>query len=393
MPPYQTPGVFIEEQDTGAHPILAVGTSTAGFVGTAPIGDYGKGEAIPVDNWSQFYKLFVGDKGKTTDLANAVNGFFLNGGSRCYIANIAADEAVSVGLAALNLIDEIAIVAAPGRCDQQSYNALIDACELLKDRVAILDGPAIVDDAEQLTRVGIDDGGSGGGGGGKTPKPPKPGLKPKQTSYAACYAPHLKVADAIDPSVIVTAPPSGHMAGIWASTDSTRGVHKAPANVSVRGAIGLTKIFSSAEQGPLNDAGVNIIRFFTREGIRVWGARTLDPTGNWKYLNVRRLFTMIEESIAISTRWVIFEPNDRPLWNDIKRDIGNFLRVLHSQGALAGDRPEQAFFVKCDRETNPPEIIDLGQVVVVVGIAPVKPAEFLIIRIGQSQAGTSVETA
>jgi phage tail sheath protein FI len=102
---------------------------------------------------------------------------------------------------------------------------------------------------------------------------------------------------------------------------------------------------------------------------------------------------MIEESIGISTRWVIFEPNDKPLWNDIKRDIGNFLRVLHSQGALAGDRPEQAFFVKCDRETNPPEIIDLGQVVVVVGIAPVKPAEFLIIRIGQSQGGTSVETA
>jgi hypothetical protein len=212
--------------------------------------------------------------------------------------------------------------------------------------------------------------------------------------YGAFYFPWLRVADAIDPKVIVSAPPSGHMAGLWAQTDSTRGVHKAPANLPIRGAIGLTKIVSRAEHDGLNKYGVNVIRFFSREGIRVWGARTLaGEDSNWKYLNVRRLFAMIEESIAISTRWVIFEPNDTPLWNDLKRDIGNFLRVIHSQGALAGDRPEQAFFVKCDRETNPPEIVDLGQVVVVVGIAPVKPAEFLIIRIGQSAAGTTVETA
>ena len=141
MPPYQTPGVFVEEQDTGAHPILAVGTSTAGFVGTAPIGDVGKGEAIPVDNWGQFYKMFVGEKGKSTDLANAVQGFFANGGSRCYIANIPDGEPISTGLEALNLIDEIAIIAAPGRIDQQSYTALLDAAETMKDRVAILDGP------------------------------------------------------------------------------------------------------------------------------------------------------------------------------------------------------------------------------------------------------------
>jgi hypothetical protein len=164
--------------------------------------------------------------------------------------------------------------------------------------------------------------------------------------------------------------------------------------MAIKGAGGLTKYVSRAEHDVLNPAGINVIRFFSREGIRVWGARTVAPSAsNWKYLNVRRLFAMIEESIAISTRWVIFEPNDRPLWNDLKRDISAFLTVLHSQGALAGDRPEQAFFVKCDRETNPPEIVDLGQVVVVIGIAPVKPAEFLIIRIGQSAAGTTVETA
>ena len=393
MPPYLSPGVFIEEQDTGARPIEAVGTSTAGFVGTAPIAAAGRGEAIPVDNWGQFYKLFVGDKGKTTDLANAVQGFFANGGSRCYIANVGADDPIAPGLEALNLIDEIAIIAAPGRTDQQSYAALLDAAETMKDRVAILDGPPTVDDIEQLTRAGMVDSGGDGAGGGKKQKS---GLRPRisDKGYGAFYFPWLRVADALDPKVIVSAPPSGHMAGLWAQTDATRGVHKAPANMAVRGALGLTKIVSRAEHDGLNKFGVNVIRYFSREGIRVWGARTLaGEDSNWKYLNVRRLFAMIEESIAISTRWVIFEPNDKPLWNDLKRDIGNFLRVIHSQGALAGEKPEQAFFVKCDAETNPPEIVDLGQVVVVIGIAPVKPAEFLIIRIGQSAAGTTVETA
>jgi phage tail sheath protein FI len=400
MPAYLSPGVFVEEQDTGTRPIEAVGTSTAGFVGTAPIADAGKGDAVAVDNWGQFARIFVGDSTKSTDLANAVQGFFANGGSRCYIANIGPNDPIAPGLEALNLIDEIAILAAPGRTDQQSYSALLDAAETMKDRVAILDGPATVDDVEQLTRVGmVDDGGSAGGdnAGGKSKQPQqKPGLRPRVSDkgYGAFYFPWIRVADAVDPKQIVSAPPSGHMAGLWAQTDATRGVHKAPANLPIRGAVGLTKIVSRAEHDVLNDQGVNVIRFFSREGILVWGARTLaDGASNWKYLNVRRLFAMIEESIAISTRWVIFEPNDRPLWNDLKRDISNFLRVIHSQGALAGERPEDAFFVKCDAETNPPETVDLGQVIVVVGLAPVKPAEFLIIRIGQSAAGTTVETA
>ena len=390
MPPYLSPGVFIEEQDTGARPIEAVGTSTAGFVGTAPIAGAGKGETLPVDNWTQFRNLFVGDKGKSTDLTSAVRGFFDNGGSRCYVANIGTDDAVSTGLEALDLIDEIAIIAAPGRTDQQSYNALLDDCQRMQDRVAILDGPPTVDDVEQLTRAGTAGGGDTGGG-----KKQKPGMRPRNSDkgYGAFYFPWLRITDPFNPTALISAPPSGHMAGLYAQTDATRGVHKAPANMAIAGVSGLTKYVSRAEHDVLNPAGVNVIRFFTREGIRVWGARTLAPSAsNWKYLNVRRLFTMIEESIAISTRWVIFEPNDQPLWNDLKANISNFLRVLHSQGALAGDKPEQAFFVKCDRETNPPEIVDLGQVVVVIGIAPVKPAEFLIIRIGQSQAGTTVET-
>ena len=397
MAAYLSPGVYVEEVDSGARPIEAVGTSTAGFVGTAPNPEARPGEAVPIDNWAQFQRLFVREKDETTDLANAVYGFFLNGGSRCYVANIAAGAAIGGkggGLDALNLIDEIAIIAAPGRTDQASYAALLDAAETMKDRVAILDGPATVEDVEQLTRAGMVDAGGDTAGAAK-PKT-KGGLRPRNSDggYGAFYFPWLRTLDAIDPSKVVSAPPSGHIAGLFAQTDAARGVHKAPANLSIRGALGLTRIVSRAEHDVLNPAGVNVIRFFSREGIRVWGARTVAPSAsNWRYLNVRRLFAMIEESIAINTRWVIFEPNDKPLWNDIKRDIGNFLRLLHSQGALAGERPEQAFFVKCDAETNPPEVVDAGQVVVVIGIAPVKPAEFLVIRIGQSPAGTTVEAA
>jgi phage tail sheath protein FI len=144
----------------------------------------------------------------------------------------------------------------------------------------------------------------------------------------------------------------------------------------------------------LNDAGVNCIRLFVREGIRVWGARTLaDPSSEWRYLNVRRLFNMIEESIAQSTRWIVFEPNDRTLWKSIRRDVSAFLTRLWRDGALMGRTPEEAFFVKCDEETNPPDVIDAGMVVTMIGIAPVKPAEFIIFRISQYAAGAEVEVA
>jgi phage tail sheath protein FI len=406
MPSYLSPGVYVEEIDSGTRPIEAVGTSTAGFVGTAPNPDAFVDEAVAINNWSEFRRRYVRDGDKGTDLANAVYGFFLNGGSRCYVVNTKADGAIAGkgrGLDALAAIDEIAIIAAPGRTDAASHGALLDAAESLKDRVAILDAPPRVDDVEVLTRAA--DGGasppttSAEGDAATTPargKGPKPGLRPRDSDggYGACYFPWLKGRDAVDPDALAQIPPSGHMAGIYARTDSERGVHKAPANVTIRGAEGLTQMLSRAEQDVLNPVGVNCIRFFTREGVRVWGARTLAPSAsNWRYLNVRRLFNMIEESIAISTRWVVFEPNAGPLWKDIQRDVGAFLTLLWRQGALAGARPEDAFFVKCDAETNPPEVVDAGQVVVVIGIAPVKPAEFVIFRIGQTAVGSTVETA
>jgi phage tail sheath protein FI len=181
------------------------------------------------------------------------------------------------------------------------------------------------------------------------------------------------------------------MAGIYARTDGTRGVHKAPANELIRGALDVTHRVTMGEQRDLNPQGVNCIRFFPREGIRVWGARTLAPSASeWRYLNVRRLMSMAEKSIRVSTRWMVFEPNDQRLWKSIRRDISAFLSLLWRQGALMGNAPEDAFFVQCDSETNPTEVIDAGMVRTVIGVAPVKPAEFVVFEIGQTAAGADV---
>jgi phage tail sheath protein FI len=164
--------------------------------------------------------------------------------------------------------------------------------------------------------------------------------------------------------------------------------------MEVRGALRVTHQLTRAEQGILNPEGVNCIRQFSREGILVWGARTLaGKSSEWRYLNVRRLFNMIRESIAENTRWMVFEPNDRKLWSKVRRDISAFLTGLWRDGMLMGAAPEDAFFVKCDAETNPQDVIDRGEVRVNIGIAPVKPAEFIIFRISQSQEGQVVETA
>jgi uncharacterized protein len=185
-------------------------------------------------------------------------------------------------------------------------------------------------------------------------------------------------------------PPSGHIAGIWGRNDATRGVHKAPANEIVRGAVDLEIQLTRNEHDLLNPVGINCIRAFPGRGIRVWGARTLSSDPAWRYLNVRRLFNFLEESILNGTNWVVFEPNDRTLWKHIRRDIGAFLTRVWRDGALMGATPEEAFFVKCDEETNPPEVIDAGELHAVIGLAPVKPAEFIVFEISQSTAGAEV---
>jgi phage tail sheath protein FI len=412
MPFYsnKAPGVYVVEQP-GPKIITPVGTSVAAFVGQAPSAGAHLGEAIAVNNWSQFRTEFApNDDARSTWLSHAVNGFFQNGGNRCFIVNIPDSEAIAgndrprSGLKLLEEIDEIAIVVAPGRTDPGSYEALLTHCELNGDRVCICDAQNVTN-TELLKTVGTaavgdkpkasdkTDGGSPEDVGAKAAG----GARPRNSlgGYGAFYFPWIIVNDALDtkgslPPVAV--PPSGHMAGIWARTDGTRGVHKAPANATVGGALGLKYRVTDAEQGDLNSHGVNCIRYFSNDGILVWGARTLaDQSSEWRYLNVRRLCIMIKESIKRSATWAVFEPNDRTLWKTLRSEVTGFLQNVYADGALMGATAEEAFFVKCDEETNPPESIDLGQVVTVIGIAPVKPAEFIIFKIGQNAGGAEAK--
>lgn len=385
MPTYLAPDIYVEEISTGPRPISAVGTSTAAFVGRAPNLAKFQNDPRAINNWSEFLHEFTAAGSTSTDLSHAVFGFFQNGGRRCFVVNIGDAKILAPGLRALESLDEVAIVAAPGFTDAVSYRDVLTHCELLNDRVAIFDSPKEVPKIEQLTLpAAAGDEGTPGGG----LRPPE-----SEKGAGAFYFPRIKVRDPLSPEgLVVEVPPSGHMAGIWARTDASRGVHKAPANEMIRGAVGVTYRLTRAEQEVLNPAGVNCIRWFPAEGPKVWGARTIaNKSSEWRYLNVRRLFNMIEESIAQGTRWVVFEPNDRPLWRDIRRDVSAFLRLQWRDGALMGRTPEEAFFVQCDEETNPQESINEGRVVIMIGIAPVKPAEFIIFRIGQHAGGVEIE--
>jgi hypothetical protein len=406
---YLTPGIYVEEIPSGPKPIEAVGTSTVGFVGVAPNPDARLNEAVAITSWLQFVKEYVTERSVSTPLSLAVFGFFQNGNGLCYVVNVGSGGSISggsrterEGLQVLETIDEIAIVAAPGYTDAVAYDAVLSHCEKMKDRFAILDSPQRVPSLDSLTKVAT--------ASVKAPPPTPeegedPSPKPKEKDrdrgfraqksdggFGAYYFPWITMQDPLSPKTLVSAPPSGHIAGVYARVDSTRGVHKAPANEPLKGALDLEYRVTKEEQGNLNMNGVNCIRFFPGQGIRIWGARTLADSGSeWRYINVRRLFNMIEESIARSTMWVVFEPNDATLWNSIRRDVTAFLTMLWRQGALKGATPAEAFFVKCDADTNPPDVIDAGMVVTVIGIAPVKPAEFVIFRIGQSEGGPQVE--
>lgn len=203
------------------------------------------------------------------------------------------------------------------------------------------------------------------------------------TSYAAMYYPWVRVANLETGEGTKLIPPSGAIAGVYNQVDNDRGVHKAPANVTLRGVVDLEILLSKGEQDVLNPVGVNCIRTFPNRGIRVWGGRTLSSDGSWRYINVRRLFIYVEASMEEGLQWVVFEPNDQILWGKVRRDVTAFLRNVWRTGALFGTSPSQAFYVKCDEQLNPQDVRDLGQLIIEVGMAPVKPAEFVIFRISQ----------
>jgi hypothetical protein len=513
-PEYLSPGVYVEELDKGTKPIEGAGTACAAFIGFAERGPVNQPTFIP--NWTEFVNNFGGFV-KGGYLANAVFGYFLNGGGRCYVtrlpgggdqaaeakavgalasrskpsiesltvtaleaghagaeisvevvkpsgeapedqfnlvvrrgtteevfenlsfgkgkgvrnvldtvnrqsklirlaekqstlgpaervpnvgkyalsvaeakaaavANISSGEIVGdaserTGLSGFEITDDVTMVCAPDLMALFQANvlsmegvkavqlAIIAHCEKMKDRFAILDCP--------------------------------PGFKPQQmkdwrmndagydTKYGAVYYPWIKVADPSGEKESILVPPSGYMAGIYARSDTERGVHKAPANEVIRGAMATEMLITKGEQDILNPIGVNCIRSFPGRGIRVWGARTLSSDASWRYINVRRLFNYVEKSIQMGTQWIVFEPNDADLWARIRRDISAFLGTVWASGALFGATPAQAFYVKCDEETNPPAVRDLGQVVIEIGMAPVKPAEFVIFRISQWASGST----
>jgi hypothetical protein len=209
------------------------------------------------------------------------------------------------------------------------------------------------------------------------------------SSYAALYYPWISVSDPITGKPMLT-PPSGAVAGTYSYTDVARGVHKAPAGIEVgylNSAIGVERVITKGEHDTLNPIGVNVIRSFPGTGTVVWGARTLSADSEWKYVNVRRLFLFLEETIDEGTQWVVFEPNTPMLWGKVKRNITAFLTNVWRDGALFGTTAAEAFFVKVDAENNPPEVVDAGRLIIEVGVAPVKPAEFVIIRISQKTLG------
>ncbi|WP_316528769.1 phage tail sheath family protein [Kitasatospora brasiliensis] len=512
MPSYLTPGVYVEEVQSGARPIEGVGTAVAAFVGSAGTGPFH--EPTLVTNWDQYVQRFGGFT-EGTYLAHAVYGFFANGGGSAYVVRVGdqvrraaspappavtaappveiagflfsalpgaggevsvevadpegenvpedrfrllvrrggevaesydvstrrstkgyvvtqlresklvavteqpgtapsrperrthvlpaapapaaapagrpdpaayvgeyvGDAAARTGLGGLEAIDEITMVAVPdlmsayqrGDLDDEGLRtvqlAVMSHCEQMGDRIAVLDPPPGLD-AQRMRTWRNDEAGF-------------------DSRYAALYYPWIKVFDPAGGRNLLV-PPSGHIAGVWARSDAERGVHKAPANEVIRGAVDLELRLSKGEQDLLNPIGVNCVRAFPGRGIRIWGARTLSSDPAWRYLNVRRLFNYLEESILLGTQWVVFEPNDDRLWSSIRRNITAFLTEEWRRGALFGRTAAEAFYVKCDRDNNPPESIDLGQVVCEIGVAPVKPAEFVVFRLSQFSDSTSL---
>ncbi len=296
-------------------------------------------------------------------------------------ADVIGDAAKRTGFAAFEAYEEITMVMAPdlvvahrqGLIDTQGVvavqSSMIAHCELMGNRMAILDTPAGLN-AQQASDWRMN-------------------TTNFDSKFAVLYWPWIEV---FDPSVghDVLFPPSGHLAGLWSRNDSTRGVFKAPANDVIQGAVGLELAVTRGEMDMLNPQGVNSIKSFPGRGIRVWGARTLSSDAEWRYVNVRRYFNYLEESILQGTQWCVFEPNDERLWGTIRRTISAFLVTEWRTGALFGDKPDKAFFVKCDGENNTAETIDAGMVIIEIGVAPVKPAEFVIFRLSQFSGGASL---
>lgn len=397
MPNYadKAPGVYVEEVSSGGAPIAGVGTSTGGFIGilvdgrTMPTNpatntaydDVGAGAIVEVTSYAEFTRAF--GEADDFELGIGVKGFFQNGGTRAFVYGLdAADletpadadneadpygnlgDALETALSAFEDVDDIAIVAAPLPADAVDDNAtvindkLLTHCEACEDRFAILAAP--------MTPATVDADGIN---------------QTRESEYGAIYFPFIDTTGKGEYHN-----PVGHIAGAYARVDGKRGVHKAPANVVLSGAYGVSTRLGRIKQGPLNAACINVIRMFGNS-VTLWGARTVAGSDSaFKYITTRRVYNYLRESIEQGLGWAVFEPNDALLWARIRSTVNAFLTRVWQSGALIGDTAGEAFYVKCDAETTPSDVQDLGMVVTEIGVSIVRPAEFVIFRLSQKTA-------
>lgn len=371
MLPYQSPGVY--KEDLYPVPASEFLTGVPVFLGSAEKGDLES--VVKLTHWQQFTESF-GKVLAGSYLSYAVRGFFENGGLLCYVIRL-ADASMSElerGLELQAPVEEIDLVCTPDIMTNASdvsslQKKVLDQCAASGDRFALLDSmPAansekVLEQREQLA-----------------------GQKNGALYYPWLLVPGLAKGE------YVSVPPSGHVAGVYARTDRNTGVFKAPANEELKGVLDTETKITALEQDKLNPVSVNCIRSFKGRGIRVWGARTLagEHEAEWRYVNVRRLFLTVGRWVERNMQNVIFEPNDFRLWSRIIRELTVYCNTLFKQGALKGGTPGDAYYIKCDAETNPPEVRAKGMIVTEVGLAPVTPCEFVVVRIIHGGSGVTM---
>ncbi|MFD8023701.1 phage tail sheath family protein [Streptomyces lavendulae] len=425
MPNPNPPGAYVTEKSSGVRMITGASTSVPAFLGYTktsanddqdatpkPFSDAERAVPQKIRSWEEFSARYsiagiAKELADATDLATihtlqrclplaeAVYGFFANGGSTCYVVGFTSPQsAVSpdglkgnaearTGLAGLESVPEVSMVAVPSLWDMTAdvssekevpapdhgagagrMAEVVRHCTEQRDRLAILDPPPgltpaqVAAFADTLALPDSDD-----------------------AAFTALYYPWLTVPGV--GAVERTVPPCGHVAGVWARTDAERGVFKAPANQNLRGALNIPTLLTDEQHGELNAKGVNCLRHFPDRGLLVWGARTRSTTRDWKYLNVRRLVSYLSDSVRQSTTWAVFEPNDERLWATLRHSVTSFLTDQWRQGALLGRTPDEAFYVICDNTNNTPETTADGEVICDIGVAPVRPAEFVHFTITQ----------
>lgn len=367
MPPEQkTPGVYVEEISLPPPAINGVSTTVTAFIGATRRG--ASNQPRKVSSFADFERQFGGLSGNL-ELGYALQQFFINGGKEAVVVKAAATAAKLIAaIQKLDSVDLINLLVLPGISLPAVLSAAAAYCEK-RCAFLIMDSPATAKTPAQVADCLAN------------------GTLP-QTSYAAVYFPWIKIADPLKDGQPRVSAPSGAIAGAITQQDLTRGVAKAPANIQLRGILGFETELNMQQVELLNPIGVNCLRHVADRGPLIWGARTLagSQAPDWKYIPVRRLALYVEESIRRGTSWAVFEPNNEPLWARIRGAVENFLYSLWSTGALMGTNVTEAYFVKCDRTTMSQSDIDNGRLIMLIGIAPVRPTEFLVLRISQQTA-------